>query len=516
MIKRLASYADITRYPRRRVGLISAVYAAFLLAQSVLLGATAGPLIAAGDLTLRHDIELLADAGVITGPISTWPLAWGPILQDVRSANTSGLTLSALHALGRVRERAQWETRSNELLLSARTAVAVNPTRIRSFQYTPRGEGEVSLAAAATFSWAALDLNLQYVGGDGDSQRVRFDDSYAALVLGNWSLGLSTQQRWWGPAWDGSLILSNSARPFPAITIDRVFTDPFDVRWLRWIGPWDLSVMFGQLESDRDVSNPLFFAARATFRPHRTLEIGISRSAMWCGDGRPCSAGTFVDLLLGQDNVGDEGINEDNEPGNQLGGFDVRWTPPVLGRSVSLYGQFIGEDEAGGLPSQYLGQVGAEWSGTVAERWSTRLFGEYSRTSCDFFGASDFFANGGFNCAYNSGVFPTGYRFRGRSIGHGADNDADLITVGAILVNKEQTRWQAHVRSGQLNANGPPDSRNTLTPTPQDLLSVDVSHSRRFRYGTFEIGAGIDFIDDEVSGETTQEGRFFLHFRTGF
>ncbi|MEO0422825.1 MAG: capsule assembly Wzi family protein [Pseudomonadota bacterium] len=503
------------RFSTVRARTVVAVCATLALAIAALGDAMAGPLIPAGDLTLRHDIELLADSGVIRGPISTWPLAWGPILQDVDSADITHLSLTALQALGRVRERAEWETRSNELLLSARTGAALNPTRIRSFQYTPRGEGEVSIGADATLAWAAIDVNLQYVGGDGDSQRIRFDDSYAAVVLGNWAFGLSTQQRWWGPAWDGSLILSNNGRPFPAITIDRVFTDPFDIRWLRWIGPWDLSLIFGRLESDREIPNPQFFGARATFRPHSSLEIGISRSAMWCGEGRPCSVGTFVDLLLGQDNVGDGGIDDSNEPGNQLGGFDLRWTPPGFGRSVSLYGQFIGEDEAGGLPSQYLGQLGAEWSGTVAERWSTRLFGEYSRTSCDFFGASDFVGNGGFNCAYN-GVFPDGYRFRGRSIGHGADNDADLFTFGAVLVNEKHTRWQAQVRTGTLNANGPPDSRNSLTPTPQDLLSVDVSHSRRFRYGTFEVGAGIEFIDDLESGETTQEGRLFLQFTTGF
>ena len=31
-------------------------------------------------------------------------------------------------------------------------------------------------------------------------------------------LRLSVTDRWWGPGWDGSLILSNNARPIPAIT----------------------------------------------------------------------------------------------------------------------------------------------------------------------------------------------------------------------------------------------------------------------------------------------------------
>ena len=51
--------------------------------------ALAGPYIPAGDLALRHDIQRLADYGIITGPISTWPLAWGPILNDIRNADAT-------------------------------------------------------------------------------------------------------------------------------------------------------------------------------------------------------------------------------------------------------------------------------------------------------------------------------------------------------------------------------------------------------------------------------------------
>ncbi len=42
----------------------------------------AGPSIAPGDLALRHDIQRLDDYGVLSGPVTTWPLSWGPILSD--------------------------------------------------------------------------------------------------------------------------------------------------------------------------------------------------------------------------------------------------------------------------------------------------------------------------------------------------------------------------------------------------------------------------------------------------
>ncbi|MGI9290211.1 MAG: hypothetical protein ACR2QG_02920, partial [Gammaproteobacteria bacterium] len=38
---------------------------------------SAGPWVEVGDSSLRSDIQILADAGVIKGAITTWPLAWG-------------------------------------------------------------------------------------------------------------------------------------------------------------------------------------------------------------------------------------------------------------------------------------------------------------------------------------------------------------------------------------------------------------------------------------------------------
>jgi hypothetical protein len=55
-------------------------------------------------------------------------------------------------------------------------------------------------------------------------------------------------QRWWGPGWDGSLILSSNARPIPALSVDRNYSDPFGLPVLRRLGPWSASVGMGQLD----------------------------------------------------------------------------------------------------------------------------------------------------------------------------------------------------------------------------------------------------------------------------
>ncbi|MGI9272592.1 MAG: capsule assembly Wzi family protein [Woeseiaceae bacterium] len=473
--------------------------------------ALAGPFVPAGDMALRHDIQRLADYGIIKGTITTWPLAWGPILYDIGNVETSELPRDIADALLRVKQRSNWQTRDKELLFNAELGVAEKPGRIRTFENTPRGEAEASVGVSWISDWFSVDLNVQYVDSDLDDEDFRADNSQISVIAGNWSIAASTQQRWWGPSWDGSLILSNNARPFPSLTIDRVFTDPFKTKWLSWLGPWDFSVMMGQLEKERDIPNTKFFGMRLNFRPIQNLEIGLSRAAQWCGDDRPCDAGTFKNLLLGRDNRGSAGISAENEPGNQLAGVDFRWTPKLFDSNVGIYGQFIGEDEAGGFPSRFMGQYGVEWSSYLFDRWSTRAFAEYSATICQFHESSKIY-----NCAYRHTIYTSGYRYRGLPIGHGADDDAKILALGVLLLDADNTQWRAIFRTGELNSGGFPDSRNSFSPTPQDIVSFDVSHKRAFQFGVIEVGLGFEEIDDAVSGTKTSDGRAYLQWRSSY
>ena len=473
--------------------------------------ALAGPYIAPGDVALRHDIQLLADHGVISGPVTTWPLAWGPILESLKDADASELSPMLIDAYARVRERARWETRTSELRFEASVAAAEEPTRVRSFQNTPRGNAQVTAGADWTGDWLSVDLNVQAVDSDQDSREGRIDNSMIGIAAGNWTIAASTQDRWWGPGWDGSVILSNNARPIPSLMIDRIFTDAFESKWLSWIGPWDMSILFGQLESEREVPDARFFGMRVNFRPIESLEIGLSRTALWCGEDRPCSFDTFVDLYIGNDNRGDEGITEENEPGTQEAGIDVRWSPAFLDRRIAFYGQFIGEDEASGLPSKWFGMSGVEWTGRLHDRWSARAFVEGAATTCQFYKSEPVY-----NCTYNHSIYRTGFRYRGRTIGHAADNDARLVSAGVTLVDTEGVSWYALLRAGALNRGGVIDPRHSLTPTRQDIVSIDVTHVRPTRIGTLTAGVGFERIDDEVSGQTDDEARVFIEWRSGF
>ncbi|MBA3564958.1 MAG: hypothetical protein H0W33_13320, partial [Gammaproteobacteria bacterium] len=252
-----------------------------------------------------------------------------------------------------------------------------------------------------------------------------------------------------------------------------------------------------------------FFGLRVNFKPLRDLEIGLSRTAQWCGSGRPCSAGTFTDLLLGRDNRGND-VTLANEPGNQLAGIDMRWASPFGDMPYALYAQLIGEDEAGGFPSEYLGQFGIETWG--AQRWGGyRVHLEYADTACGFAGSDP-----KFNCAYNHGIYQDGYRYRERSIGHSIDNDSRILSLGVSLIRPDGNSWNLLVRGGQLNRAGAVDPRNPVASTEQRLANVEISHSKAFSFGTVDFGVGGDRLEDELSGNSSTDLRAFVQLRYGY
>ena len=153
--------------------------------------------------------------------------------------------------------------------------------------------------------------------------------------------------------------------------------------------------------------------------------------------------------------------------------------------------------------------IGIETSGNFRNRWSYRWYAELAGTSCDFV-KTDIW-----NCAYNHGIYETGYRYRGRAIGHGTDNDSRVVSTGLVLVSIEDTQWHALIRVGDLNRGGAPDIRNSLTPSPLELTSIDLTHSRSLgKMGWLDIGLGYERITDGLTNDESNDARGFITWRS--
>jgi hypothetical protein len=143
--------------------------------------------LAPGDSLLRHDLQLLADRGVIHGPVQTWPLSWGDIARDVSSAaNQAELGAAERAALTRVQLRAAREAREEPLTRRARLALALDPRTVRTFENTQRESAELEVGVHWTGFRLSYRLQLTGAGDPEDGKELRGDGSYAGAALGNW------------------------------------------------------------------------------------------------------------------------------------------------------------------------------------------------------------------------------------------------------------------------------------------------------------------------------------------
>lgn len=471
--------------------------------------ACAEPWISPGDLQLRNDLQLLNDSGVMNIPLTSWPVAVGDIDAGIDVDAELTLTPSLAAALARVRSRARFEMLDDAPLVEFSISGSNNPRIIRSFENTPRADAE----ASAGISWLgdrfALKLNATYAENPVDGDEIRPDGTYVGAALGNWMLSAGWQERWWGPGRDGSLILSNNARPFPSIGIQRNVSIAARSKWFRWMGPWTLTSFMGLLDDERVVDNGLIWGFRTSFRPVRGLEIGLSRAAQWCGDGRECDIKTFLRLLNGNDNQG-ANVDPEDEPGNQIGGIDARWSLPGQ-IPLAFYMQWIAEDtrRTGAQLHQWMEQVGIEYWGQFGD-FSHRTHLELVSTSARLGALGE--GSQVPNSAYNHSIFRTGYRYNGRSIGHGMDGDGLSWSIGSTLVDSNGNVWNFSLRHIDINRIGVPDPRHTLSPTPQEFLDVQVSYRRQIRYGQVYLGLGYQRLDDELQQTDTNDVTAFFRW----
>ncbi len=117
-----------------------------------------------------------------------------------------------------------------------------------------------------------------------------------------------------------------------------------------------------------------------------------------------------------------------------------------------------------------------------------------------------------YNCAYRNRlsthqVTPTIKRI----IGHSLDNDARVVSAGLILVSRDGNLWQAIGRAGDLNRVGA-DPNHSVAVVPQDLLSLDLQHSRDTSIGRFDIGIGYEQREIVATGDSSSDVRGFVRW----
>jgi hypothetical protein len=314
------------------------------------------------------------------------------------------------------------------------------------------------------------------------------------------------------------LIYSSVPRPIGAFALERNVAKEFETRWLSWIGPWTYSLTWGFLGDDRVVENARHLAFRVAFRPFQSLEIGLSRAAIWCGSGRPCDADAVWDIIIGEDNTDEGGVTPDNDPSNQLAAIDGRWLSPIGDGPWAIYTQWVANDETNNLPSQWFGQGGVEWWGDLNTRWISGSYTahvEITSTVAEFWESEP-----AYDGPYNHGTYRSGYRYTGRSIGAAADGDSYVVSAGMSLVESDDRSWNALVRWSNLNRKGDgtgPDAVHSVAPEEEKTWGMQLSHRRPVSYGEWNLGfvslgVGYQHTENEVTGGNEDDFHGFLQW----
>jgi hypothetical protein len=420
------------------------------------------------DLRLKADIDWLNTQGVTQISTSTWPLSANEIergLQDAQLTNTV-----QQQVVQSIQTRL---SQDRDSLVKATGEITLQTDR----QSLPQTFGDDQLAGqqvsgSVGLSEANWEFNLQATLKNDelidDDSDVSFEGFYIAGMAANQWLIAGKIPAWWGPGYDGSLIRGDASIPVTGFTMQRDTQTAPDYKYLNWVGPWQYQLFAGQLDDYEAIPDTKLFGARLTANPLPWLEVGASRTFMWGGEGRPESISSFGDAILG---TKDNGGNDEGDPANQLGGFDAKvQLASLINVPASVYGQYVGEDEAGGLPAKNMYLAGIDYASSLQGK-PYQLYAEYTdtRTSGEVRGVS-----------YDHGTYTDGYYQQGYPLGYSLGGDAESVAVGGRLWLDGRNFIHAKLQHAQVNQSGELDRRtgeadNQAFPMADKLTAIDVS-----------------------------------------
>ncbi len=396
--------------------------------------AQAGWWIEADDLALRSDIQLLADIGIIKQPVTTFPLMWQAVISDVQAADPQQLNPQQAEVLRRVVAAYMRDKRPSQARISL-AGETEQPQFVR-FGDTLRDEAQLGLQYSYHSDNLSGRLQVSRVHAPVDGQRTRLDGSYVAVKAWNWVVSVGALEKYWGPSWDASTIVSTNARPVAGISFSRHSSA---AKADDWLPAWTFTTSFGQLSERAAVPSAKLWQARLGTKPLDSLELGFSWVMQYGGDGYGNGLNDWFNALF------DGGTLEGTE--NMLAGYDARWSGSVLDKPLGVYFSATAEDFNSKKLALYkvVYQLGAD---VFLSSIDSRIYAEFVDTTIDCSDDRDW------NCMYEHSVHQDGYRRYGRNFGSPYDNDSRAFNLGVLTQLDINTHWHNKIAALQLNIDG--------------------------------------------------------------
>lgn len=387
---------------------------------------------------LRTDLNWLNQQGVIQISTSTWPLSGDEIQRALSNANVT--TTTQQKVIQAVRQSLDAENEFLKVEAFAETDPKTIPQAFGDDQ-----KSQYAIAAELNAGGQNWDARLK-VKGEKDpqidhDQDVNVEGSYLAGKLWNQWVIAGQIPTYWGPGHDGSLIRGDASRPVYGVTVQRAEQKAFESKWLSWIGPWQYQAFSGQLDDYQAIPDTKLLGLRLTAQPLPYLELGASRVLQWGGEGRSENWDTLWNAIKGNDNFEDGDLDKSN----QIAGLDARLNlQQLLNVPVSLYGQFVGEDEAGLLPAKKMYLAGVDYS-SAYKNIPYQFYAEWADTT----------TNGNVDgISYNHYIYTDGYYQHGYPLAHAMGGDGEMVSVGGDIRFDPMNRLSGRALYAKVNQSG--------------------------------------------------------------
>ncbi|WP_438865513.1 capsule assembly Wzi family protein [Neptunicella sp.] len=446
----------------------------------------ASPWIGTTEPLLYRDLQTLVEQGYLNVALSTFPVPWKGIDTQLSSLDISQLSAEAQVAANRLQHYFN-QQKNNHTQRFLKLYAANAKKRFVDFAEEKGNNAAFSVINDSTMGhWAAkLSVNFE-PGGEKN-----LDQSYVAYQFGDWNLRLGAIDQWWGPGNASSLILSTNARPITSVALSRSQATVSADSWLNFLGPWYFTAQIGQTGDDRAVDNARLWASRVNFQPLTGLEIGLSWTAMWGGNGQGNGFSDLFKVLTFRaecaNNAKQCDDSLDTKAGNQLAGYDIRYSFTLFNQPLSLYAQQIGEDAV----DYYKITDKALLVGLSTYLWGNKLFIENADTNV-VCGASESTIT---NCYYEHSLYKSGYRHYGRAIGSTFDSDANVTSIGL-------TRHLANGNAYAITAHYADLNKDGVRPSPllagQQEKLIQLSGYYQFPLDNWLIKLGTTITGSEV------------------
>lgn len=260
------------------------------------------------DTQMRHNLQVLADAGVVELSVSTYPLMWGALIEVLHEVDVSGLLEHELSAYTQVMAAVNFHRQGG--YTGGKIGAQSNNNAERGFGQRQHEKAAVALTREFKNKHSALrlqttwriDREMRY--GYPDKQELSLAGSYLATIvsskaLGSWVISVDQLYTWWSPSYDNDGMHTRSVQPLQSLRITRAGASPSALAGLSWLGPWSATAYVGRSErriglpelmnsavlttdaDSADMTQALVpaereeaFGIRMTVNPYPTLQLG--------------------------------------------------------------------------------------------------------------------------------------------------------------------------------------------------------------------------------------------------